>query len=416
MVGREDEALVGQVIGERYRVLEVLGAGSTGTVFAVQHLLLTRPFAMKVFRPRHVTPDVFMRVFQTDVPPALRICHPSLCHVAEVGALRDGAPYLVTELLEGETLAARIARERLSEAAAVDLAIQLLSVMGRVHATGLLLRDPRPQNLFLVHRRGCRPLLEVTDFGLTRLLPHDRSESSWRAADLFAATHYFSPERTRGEDGVDVTSDLFIVASILYEALSGVRPFASMSFQARLDQIARAAHRPLKEVAREVSPDLAALVERGLAAHPGERFASADEMQDALRKVFEEPLYPSQEIDIEVTYSEDSVSPLDNAPSYLRRTHPLDLPSLNPIEGEDAVPTVTAAINTELLDEASAENTDRTNPPPPEAGDGDATMPTLIRPAIALDDETSKVKVPHSLRSRSNELIGKRPATPPAKK
>ncbi|MBX3216714.1 MAG: serine/threonine protein kinase [Labilithrix sp.] len=293
----EDEALVGNIVADRYQIGDVLGVGSTGTVFAAEHLTFARPAAMKVLRPRFADADLVSRVFHGEARAAWSVSHACLCEVFDIGTLPDGAPFFVMERLEGETLATRIARERLSLASAVDVMMQLLSAVAAVHARDLLLRDLRPQNLFLVHRRGCRPLLKVLDFGLARLTPLDRIQDEWDAlravggpSDGVGSTsipYYLSPERTRGEHGIEPASDLFVAAVIFYEALTGERPFVSSSFNGVLVQVAQGRPPPLHEHRPDLPAELSAFVARALSANPRLRPASAKDMQDELRGIFE---------------------------------------------------------------------------------------------------------------------------------
>jgi len=293
----EDEALVGNVVGERYQVGDVLGQGTTGTVFDVTHVSFARAAAMKVLRPRYASGDLVSRVFHGEARAAWSVSHPGLCEVFDIGSLPDGTPFFVMERLEGETLATRISRERLSLASAVDVMMQMLSAIAAIHARDLLLRDLRPQNVFLAHRRGCRPLLKILDFGLARLAPLDRVQSEWDemrkvhgAKDGVGSTtipYYLSPERTRGELGIEPASDLFVAAAILYEALAGQRPFEAPTFAAVVSQVCQGNPVPLHERRSDVTPELSAFIARALSPHPRARPASARDMQDELRAIFE---------------------------------------------------------------------------------------------------------------------------------
>jgi serine/threonine protein kinase len=295
----EDEMLVGTVIGERYHVRDILGQGSTGTVFGTVHAHFERNAAMKVLRPRFTTLDTVQRVFHNESRLAFSVSHPSLCEVFDIGTLPDGAPFFVMERLEGDTLASRLGRERFSIAAAVDIMMQLLAVMEAVHARDLLLRDLRPQNIFLAQRRGCRPVLKVLDFGLTRLIPLEKVQQQWdglRAAvgandgsGVLSIPYYLSPERTHSEHGLEPTSDIFVASMILYEALTGQKPFNGSTWSMLLAQIAQAQPTPLAVLRPDVPEDLGALLMRALSSNPRARPASAREMQDELRGVFEAP-------------------------------------------------------------------------------------------------------------------------------
>lgn len=284
-----DDVLVGSVVADRYHVTTVLGRGATGTVFGVEHFHFGRRAAMKVLRPRYADADTAHRVFHGDARAAWSVVHPCLAEVFDIGTLPDGAPFFVMEHLEGETLAKRMARERLSLAAAVDVMMQILSALEAIHARALLLRELRPENVFLVHRRGCRPIAKILDFGLARLAPLEKIQEEWDAQPSGRLTHpfYLSPERTRSEHGVEPASDLFVASVIFYEALTGRRPFSAGSYHALALQIAQASPPPPIELREDIPLELDAFLRRGLSGNPRSRAASAKEMQDELRRVFE---------------------------------------------------------------------------------------------------------------------------------
>lgn len=287
-----DDVLVGSVVAERYHVAGILGQGTTGTVFGVEHIHIGRRGAMKVLRPRSTPADVVHRVFNGDARAAWSVSHPCLADVFDVGTLPDGAPFFCSEYLEGETLAKRMTRDRLSIAAAVDVMMQILSAIAAVHERALLVRDLRPQNVFLVHRRGCRPIAKILDLGLGRLMPLEAVAEQWEADPAAAAASlphpfYLSPERTRSEHGIDFASDLFVAGVIFYEMLTGRRPFSAASYNGLLLQIAQANPTPVSEVREHSLAELDEFVERALTGNPRSRFASAKEMQDELRRVFE---------------------------------------------------------------------------------------------------------------------------------
>jgi serine/threonine-protein kinase len=302
----EDELLVGSVVAERYHVRDILGQGSTGTVFGTQHMLFGRSAALKVLRPRYTTLDTLHRVFQQESRSALSVSHPSLCEVFDLGTLPDGAPFFVMEKLEGDTLGARLGRERFSTAAAVDLMMQLLAVMDAVHARDLLLRDLRPQNVFLAQRRGCRPVVKVLDFGLARLIPLEKIESAWNslravvgandASGLLSIPYYLSPERARGEQAVERASDIFVLAVLCYEALTAQKPFSASSWAGLMQQIVRAQPTPLGVLRPDVPTELQELLARALSPNPRARPQTARDMQDELRTVFEGPRRGSSQV------------------------------------------------------------------------------------------------------------------------
>lgn len=287
-----DDVLVGSVVADRYHVAGILGQGTTGTVFGVEHIHFGRRGAMKVLRPRSTPTDVVHRVFHGDARAAWSVNHPCLADVFDVGTLPDGAPFFVSEYLEGETLAKRLTRDRLSLAAAVDVMMQVLSAIAAVHERALLVRELRPQNVFLVHRRGCRPIAKLLDLGLGRLTPLEGIAEQWDADPKTAAISYphpfyLSPERTRSEHGIDFASDLFVAGVIFYEMLTGSRPFQGSTYNGLLLQIAQANPTPVSELREHSLADLDDFVARSLSGNPRGRFTSAKEMQDELRRIFE---------------------------------------------------------------------------------------------------------------------------------
>jgi serine/threonine-protein kinase len=373
----EDEMLVGTVVGERYHVHDILGQGSTGTVFGTVHAHFERNAALKVLRPRFTTLDTVQRVFHNESRLAFSVSHPSLCEVFDIGTLPDGAPFFVMERLEGDTLASRLGRERFSIAAAVDLMMQLLAVMETVHARDLLLRDLRPQNIFLAHRRGCRPVLKVLDFGLTRLIPLERVQQQWdglRAAvgatdgsGVLSIPYYLSPERTHSEQALEPTSDIFVASMILYEALTGQKPFHGSTWTALLAQIAQAQPTPLTVLRPDVPEDLGALLMRALSSKPRARPASAREMQDELRSVFEAPRRGSASMRMAPPVT-------DTAPQTPPRTNHSD--SLTPFVGRPPMPAPRPAAGVrpeEMMTRPADHLTDRPLPRTDEGFDDETT-------------------------------------------
>ena len=486
--GGNDEALVGNVVADRYSIGDVIGVGSTGTVFRVEHVTFARAAAMKVLRPTLATPELVSRVFHGEARAAWSVSHPCLCEVFDIGTLPDGAPFFVMERLEGETLATRIARERLSLAAAVDVMMQLLSAIAAIHARDLLLRDLRPQNIYLAHRRGCRPLLKVLDFGLARLTPLDRLQEDWEALRATtpeprsaAIPFYLSPERTRGEHGVEPASDLFVAAAIFYEALAGERAFHARSWNELLTTIAQGKPAGLHERRSDVSPELGAFVSRCLSASPRLRPASAKEMQDELRGIIEgvrkgsgsmiavatiapaqdgsaptfssiaapasprpapaeaqRPPSGSSERDAgsyDVAYEEETETQRDalGDTAFVGDDEQV-IPRLWPAgEQEDELSTAARRVDPALLhvsgavDEASAENADRTVPPPPsiDITFDDSTERTVelrgqmgarTEPAAPRDEdeETETMELTPELRARVDQLMATKPAPVPA--
>jgi tetratricopeptide (TPR) repeat protein len=267
----------------RYRILSLLGEGGMGRVHLVEDDSLQRRLAVKTLKEdnRRLS-DRFKR----EAIAAAKVNHPNICKVFDVGEDR-GRPFLVMELLEGETLARRLKRGPLAVAEALALAREVLSALEAVHEAGIVHRDLKPSNVFLT-AHGARLL----DFGLARALPSAitrrlESDGEKTASGIILGTPGFmAPEQIHG-GAVDARTDLFAVGIILYEALTGRPPFPG---ETPVQLLAAVLHEEPAPVGS--SPRLMALdapLRRALAKSPEKRFASAREMAEALQRAGEAP-------------------------------------------------------------------------------------------------------------------------------
>jgi eukaryotic-like serine/threonine-protein kinase len=201
-----------------------------------------------------------------------------------MGRLDDGSPYLVMERLDGETLAQRIAREgRIATPDLVDMMLQVLSALAAAHQQGVVHRDLKPENIFLSHREGMRPVPKLLDFGISKAENIEDTMADPAAALAALGTpYYMAPEQARGER-IDYRVDLWAAGVVLYEGLTGQRPFHANNYNALLVQILSRAHRSIRELDPELSPGLVKVVDRALSKRPESRYQSAMECQGALR-------------------------------------------------------------------------------------------------------------------------------------
>ncbi len=256
----------------RYEVLGQLGAGGMGTVYRANDPQLRRVVAIKV--PRFDgSPEARAQAahrFLREARAAAAVHHPNVCPIHDVGA-QDGVPYVVLALVEGETLAERLARQgRFDDCSeAVALIEQVSAGLGAVHEAGIVHRDLKPGNV-LLDRTG-RPLL--TDFGLARI---DRDSSHLTAdGSLLGTPAYMAPEQvTLDLGGVGPWSDQYSLAVVLYQMLTGHLPFTG-HYAALLNQIATKAPPPPSAHRLELDPQLELLVLKAMARHPKERYPTA---------------------------------------------------------------------------------------------------------------------------------------------
>lgn len=267
----------GGLFGERFAIQERLGAGAMGSVFRALDRRLEREVAVKVLHP-HVA-DAEMRArFAREAKVLARIDHPGVVRVLD-WIVTDDAAALVMELVRGETLRARIDREGplpVAEAARVGAA--LFDALAAAHAAGVVHRDVKPGNVVLAARRDGVEAPRLLDFGLARATS---LTALTETGTLLGTPAYLPPEMLAGAEG-DARSDVYSAGAVVYEMLTGARPFAGLR-DGELYRAIRDDEPPsCASLRRDVPPALAASVARAMAKAPDARFASAAEARDAL--------------------------------------------------------------------------------------------------------------------------------------
>jgi serine/threonine-protein kinase len=284
--------LTGKTIGGKYLVRSVLGEGGMGTVFEAENLAIGRAVAVKVLHPAQARKKVAVKRFHQEARAAGAIGHPNICEVYDLGTLDDGSPYLVMEKLVGETLAERIASEGgLPFDDVIDVLTQVLSGLVAAHEKGIVHRDIKPENIFLTKRVGCPPVAKLLDFGVSKMispvLSGEREEDLdlTRTGMVMGTPFYMSPEQARGDRNLDARVDLWACGVILYEALTGRRPYTAANYNALLLQILTTQPRPARELRPALPLGFDEVIEKSMARGRDERFQSAAEFQRELQSL-----------------------------------------------------------------------------------------------------------------------------------
>jgi serine/threonine-protein kinase len=281
--------LIGRTIGGKYVVRNVLGEGGMGTVFEAEHLTIGRSVAVKVLHPTQARKKDAVRRFHQEARAAGAIGHPNICEVYDLGTLDDGSPYLVMEKLVGETLADRIASEGgLPFDDVIDVLVQVLSGLVAAHEKGIVHRDIKPENVFLTRRVGCPALCKLLDFGVSKMITpllggKEEDLDLTRTGMVMGTPYYMSPEQARGDRNLDVRVDLYACGVILYEALTGRRPFTAANYNALLLQILSAKPRPARDLRPALPMGFDAVLEKAMARSREDRYRSAAEFQRELQ-------------------------------------------------------------------------------------------------------------------------------------
>jgi serine/threonine protein kinase len=282
--------LAGKKIGEKYVVRSVLGEGGMGTVYEAEHLAIGRLVAVKVLHPAQARKKVAVKRFHQEARAAGAIGHPNICEVYDLGTLDDGSPYLVMEKLVGETLADRIASEGgLPFDEAIDFLTQVLSGLVAAHEKGIVHRDIKPENIFLTRRVGCPPVAKILDFGVSKIIgpalslpPNENGEDDGdltRPGMVMGTPFYMSPEQARGDRNLDARVDLYACGIMLYEALTGRRPFLANNYTQLLMLILSASPKPVREIRPGLPMQFDRVVEKAMARKREDRYQSAAEFQ-----------------------------------------------------------------------------------------------------------------------------------------
>jgi len=273
-------ATVQPALDGRYVLLRVIGRGGMGTVFEAENVALGRRFAVKILEPEHAGDRRILSRFLREARVAARIGHPHIVDVHDFG-VAEGLPYLVMDLLEGESLASRLRSGPISPYAAIDLVEPVLSALEAAHAAGIVHRDLKPENVFLTQRGG-RDHVKVIDFGIASLVEGGAGVSRLtRQGSVLGTPSYMSPEQARGA-AIDARSDVYSVGVMLYEMLSGRLPYTEDHPALILAAIATRDPLRLTEIAPHLPRALAEIADRAMAREPGRRFQTAAELRHAL--------------------------------------------------------------------------------------------------------------------------------------
>lgn len=275
--------LIGRLLGN-YSVVEKLGSGGMGAVYRAEDMRLNRQVALKVLLDDSPPDSASFERFQREARSASSLNHPHICTVYDTGEC-DGLPFLVMELLDGQTLEDTIAAAPLKTETMLDLASQISDALRYAHERGIIHRDLKPLNIFVTSRGDAK----ILDFGLAKrtesgLAGDATATAMTQHGQLLGTAPYMSPEQARGED-IDGRSDLFSLGAVFYEMATGTRAFQGANGATVLAEVLRGQPRPASVLNPDIPGEMLRIIAKLLEKDQADRYQSAKDLTVDLRRL-----------------------------------------------------------------------------------------------------------------------------------
>lgn len=272
----------GAILNGKYRLIEQIGEGGMATIWRAVQISLDRPVAVKFLSVSGPSASKYVERFLEEAKVAAAIRHRNVIDIVDFGTSDQGTVYMVLELLQGESLAERMARlPALTLGEIVNIGVLVLSGLQAVHNAGVVHRDLKPENIFLVNDDdGAYP--KLLDFGVSKSVDRKEGRAPTQEGMLVGTPQYMAPEQARGIRDIDHRIDVWATGVILYEALTGKLPYESENVGDILIKIVSEDAPPITFYRPEVGPELSAVVQRAMTRNRDERYQDAKEMRAAL--------------------------------------------------------------------------------------------------------------------------------------
>ncbi len=353
------DPLIGQVLDNKYQVLQHLGDGGMAKVYLAKQLSLDKEVAIKIINKDLLQNETQVKRFQREAWSASRLDHPHSIRIIDFGQTNDGLHFIAMEVIRGKELTDVIAAEfPIPAPRVVKIMCQLLSVLAEAHMNKIIHRDLKPDNIMLINRFDEQDFVKVLDFGIAKLQERDPNMPALTMAGIVCGTpEYMSPEQAMGQD-LDHRTDIYSCGCILYELLTGQVPFEANNYQAILGMHIRDAPMPPSQRRADltISPELEAIALKAMAKHRDDRFGDALEMKAAL-----------EQIAAQMTLNESGSFPT-----------PAATPQAAPTQAAGGPPTLSGLDSTPTLADAAP-----ANPTVAQTLPDQAAQPTLTQDAPA---------------------------------
>lgn len=283
-----DDPKVGQLLLGRYRIIKRLGEGGMGAVYEGKHELIGKRLAIKCLHPQFMSNEEVVERFHREAHAATAVGNEHIIEVTDVGSFDDGSPFMVMEYLEGHEFGALLDTEGpMPISRLVHIVGQVCGALAAAHARGIVHRDMKPENVYLIRRGNDDDFVKVLDFGISKI--KESSESLGEGSSLtktgmaLGTPYYMPPEQAQGLRDIDHRADIYAVGVILYQGLSGRLPFDAESYPALMVKIMTELPRPLAELREDIPDALQQIVYKAMEKDRDIRFQTIEELAMALQ-------------------------------------------------------------------------------------------------------------------------------------
>jgi len=278
------DRMIGRTVAGKYKLTRCIGQGGMGTIFEAEHTLIGNKVAVKLLHePFAVKREPVQRLYR-EAQATGAIGHPNIIKVHDVGETEEGVPFLVMELLDGESLGDHIERNGPRPLGFVlDVAIQMLSALNAAHKAGIIHRDLKSDNLFLLRTDDDALRIKILDFGISKITsPEADGLKLTQTGTLLGTPYYMSPEQASGKSDLDTRIDIYAAGVIIYETLLGVVPHRADNYNALLIEIITEDVAPFSYMRPDIPARLEAAVLKALSRSRHDRWATAVDLMEEL--------------------------------------------------------------------------------------------------------------------------------------
>jgi len=297
--GTSEDPILGTTLSGRYAVTRKIGQGGMGAVYEATHTLIGKRVAVKVLLDKYARKEQVVARLEQEARLASSIGHEHIIDITDFGQTDDGRTFVVMEFLEGESLAECLHREGpLPEARILDVIKQVGSALGAAHAKGVVHRDVKPENVFLL-RRGDKDYVKVVDFGISKSLRQsdvgeDDSPRLTQTGMVLGTPLYMSPEQARGDEELDHRIDVYALGVIMYELATGRVPYTGTNYLSIISQVLNDDPIPPRELRPELSAEFEAIVLRAMDKDRAHRYATTEALIADVTALLDDPSRSTQ--------------------------------------------------------------------------------------------------------------------------